>query len=289
MKVRHLHSQPDPGVKRALGAISHHLLPVALGTMAAGWLATDSSAAEPAGLRYEAPTPAEELKGLEDPTILKRRLWLETEWNKYRDGRNDVEETLGGLWAWGLSAHQDWGVRLKVPYDWHVAGDAVGDSDDQGLGDIKVATGPAFRFGESWRLAGGLELRTPTADEDLGGNDWRLQEFVAAAWDANRWLTLSPSVEYNQSLAELHDVPPQHYLEMYAPATWLLPHHWSVTTQYEAKVDFEADNHVTHSGKFMVAKQFNRPPLGLALSIKRPFDSGEKEFQVNFIITYYFR
>jgi len=62
-----------------------------------------------------------------------------------------------------------------------------------------------------------------------------------------------------------------------------------MTAQYEIKVDFEADNDVTHSGKVLVAKQFKTAPIGLALSIKRPFDSGEKEFQVNFILTCYFR
>ena len=40
----------------------------------------------------------EEFKSLEDPTVLKRRIWSDTEWNKFRDGSNDLEETLGTLW-----------------------------------------------------------------------------------------------------------------------------------------------------------------------------------------------
>ncbi len=59
--------------------------------------------------------------------------------------------------------------------------------------------------------------------------------------------------------------------------------------QYELKVDFENDNYVTHSAKFLVAKQLDKPPLGFAISIKESFNGGDKEFQVNFIITYYFR
>ena len=129
----------------------------------------------------------------------------------------------------------------------------------------------------------------PTAADDLGDNDWRLQEFWAGAWDATQWLTLSPSAEYNHSIAELGDAPPQSYLEMYFPATFLLPQQWAVTARYEAKVDFENDNYVTHSAKLLVAKQLDAPPLGLALSIKKPFDGGEKQFQINLIITYYFR
>jgi hypothetical protein len=129
----------------------------------------------------------------------------------------------------------------------------------------------------------------PTAADNLGDDVWGLQEFGAVAWDATPWLTLSPSVEYNESVAEVHGAPPKNYVEMYFPATFLLPHQWAVVPQYEAKVNFEDGNYVTHSVKLLVAKQLDSPPLGFALSIKRSFDGGEKEFQVNFILTYHFR
>jgi hypothetical protein len=279
----------QPGIRLADNAISNQLLVVALGTIAAGLLGTASYAAEPAGGGADEQTISEELKALEDPTILLRRVWLETEWNKYRDGHSRVEETLGGFWAWRVSTNQDWAVRLKVPYEWNIAGDAPNESDEHGLGDIKVATGTAFRLGETWRVGGGLELRTPSAADNLGDNVWGLQEFGAVAWDPTRWLTLSPSAEYNESVAEVHNAPPKHYLELYFPANFLLPRGWSVTPRYEAKVDFENDNYVTQSAKLVVAKQFDSPPLNFALSIKRQFDGGEKEFQLNFIITYFFR
>jgi hypothetical protein len=64
-------------------------------------------------------TIAQELKSVEDPTLLKRRSWLDTEWNRFRDGSSDIEETLGVLWSWRVSSTQDWAVRLKLPYDWH--------------------------------------------------------------------------------------------------------------------------------------------------------------------------
>jgi hypothetical protein len=38
-----------------------------------------------------------------------------------------------------------------------------------------------------------------------------------------------------------------------------------------------------------VAKELENVPLSFVLSAKRDFDSGEKEFQVNFAITYFFR
>ena len=260
----------------------------ALGAAVAVWLTTDLYAAQPAAADEQ--TITEELKAVEDPTILKRRAWLETEWNTFKDDSHNIEEILGGLWAWRVSSNQDWAVRLKLPLEWHVAGDAAGDSDKAGFGDIKLATGTAFRLGESWRAGGGLELRAPSGTEhDLSDNVWRLQEFGAVAWDATKHLVLSPSFEYNESLAEEPGAPPQHFLEMFFPATCLLPRHWSATARYEAKVDFETDNTWTHSAKFAVAKNLERAPVSFVLSIKKPFDGGAKDFQVNFIATWYFR
>src|SRR5580765_3361524 len=139
---------------------------------------------------------SEELKANEDPTILKRGAWLDTEWNKYRDGSNNVDETLGVLWAWPVSTNQDWAARLKIPYRFHSAGDAPDDADDHGIGDIRVATGTAYRLNEAWRVGGGLELRAPSgAGDRLSENVWKIQEFGAIAWDATDWLTLSPSFE----------------------------------------------------------------------------------------------
>lgn len=259
------------------------------GTIAATWLAPALYAAEPASGSVDEAIIKQELKELEDPTIFVRRVWLETEWNKYTDGSSHVEETLGGFWAWPISANQDLGVRLKVPYEWHTAAEGSGQSDEHGLGDIKVAAGTGFRLSETWRVAGGLELRMPTAEQDLGNNNWQLQEIGAVAWDVTPWLTLSPSAEYNQSVVEEHDGSPQHYLEVFFPATFLLPHHWAVSPQYEIKADFENGDYLTHSAKLLVAKQLDNPPLGFALSIKRAFDGGSKEFQANFVITYFFR
>jgi hypothetical protein len=73
------------------------------------------------------------------------------------------------------------------------------------------------------------------------------------------------------------------------PFTFLLPQKWSVTTRYEAKVDFEAYNTWTHSAKLTLAKQLKTPPLSFGFSVKKPFNSGPKDFQLNFILTYHFR
>jgi hypothetical protein len=260
-----------------------------LATTTAGWLAMALPAAESAGAGADDQTIKEELTAREDPTILVRRAWLETQWDHFKDDSDNVELTLGGLWAWGISTNLDWAVRLKVPFEFFFAGDAAGDSDDQGLGDIKLATGTAYRFNESWRAGGGIELRFPTAsDSDLGDNTWRIMEFGTVAWDATRWLTLSPSIEYNQSYEEQQDGTPVHFLEMFFPATFLLPRQWSLTAKYEAKVDFEDDNDWTHTANFAVAKQLTNAPIGFSLSIEKPFDS-EKAFQINLAATYFFR
>lgn len=263
-------------------------LPILVATWAAGLMPAMCSA-ESAAVGASEQTITEEVKAQEDPTIMKRRIWSDTEWSKYKGGRDDILETLGALWAWRVSDSQDWGVRLKVPYEFHFAGDKAGDSDRNGLEDIKLAVGTAFRLSESWRTAVGVEMRFPSAEDNLGSNAWRPQLFGAVAWDVTRRLALSPSFEYNKSVAEVHGAAPQNFLEMYFPVTYVLPRHWAVTARYEAKMDFERDNYWTHSAKFSIIKQLERLPLGFTLSIKKSFDGGDKEFQINFVTTYYFR
>jgi hypothetical protein len=248
--------------------------------------ATDATAEAAAS---EAQIAVERLKSETDPTILTRRVWLETEWNSYRDGSDNVEETLGGLWAWRLTDNADWAVRLKLPYEWHVAGHDPGDSNDNGFGDIKVATGGAQRFSETLSAGGGLELRLPTAEDDLGDDVWKLQEFGTLAWNATRWLLFTPTFEYNQVVAEKRDADPWHILELFAPATFILPHKWSVTARYEARIDFEHDNYVAQSGKLYLSKAFQKVPISLTASIKKPFNTGYKDYQVNFVVTYFFQ
>jgi hypothetical protein len=233
---------------------------------------------------------ADELRSREDPTILKRRIWFETEWNSFKDGSDNIEATLGVIRSWSLSPRQDWAVRLKVPYEGHVTGRTPGDSDAHGLGDIKVAAGTAFRLANTWRAGVGLELRTPSGTEPtLSDNVWRLQEFGAVAWDATRFLTFGSSFEYNQSVAEEADASPQHSLEMFFPTMVVLPAKWSATARYEAKVDFQSDGTWTHSGKVVVGKELQDRPLVLLLSFEKRLDGGDKDFQVNVAMTWFFR
>jgi hypothetical protein len=68
-----------------------------------------------------------------------------------------------------------------------------------------------------------------------------------------------------------------------------LPDRWAVTPRYEVKVDFANGDRVTHSGKLSASKMLEDWPLALTMSIKKTFDGGEKKFQINFVVTHYFR
>ncbi len=231
-------------------------------------------------------TVADELKALQDPTILARRIWLDSEWDKFNDGSSDVLHTLAGVWAWRMSDTQDSGIRLKVPFKMHFAGDANDDFDKQAFGDVEFAMGTAFRLSDTWRAGGGMQLRVPSGTS-ISDNTWRLQQFGAVAWDATSWLTFSPSFEHNYSVAEQRGVAPEHYLELFFPATLLLQSNWAVTAAYEPKIDFENNNALTHSVRLQLAKRLEELPLGFSISIKKPLH-GDKQFQINFVSTYYF-
>ena len=259
-----------------------------LGVVAAAALAGGKlHAADQAPVTSE--TPSADLKELSDPTVLKSRMWLETEWNKFEDGRSVVEETLGTLWAWRVSANQDFAVRLKLPVKFRFGSDDPTVSDIGGLGDIKIAAGTAVRLSDIWRIGGGLDLQMPSGRHDLSDNVWRVQEFLAMGVDITPWLTFSPSAEYNQSFAEEGGASSQHYLETYVPFTFLLPRKWAITLAYENKTDFENGSRFTNRAKIGVAKELENVPLSFALSAKREFDGSDKEFQVNFVVSYYFR
>lgn len=239
------------------------------------------------GQTAEQKTVSEELKALQDPTILVRRIWLDSEWDKFKDGSADLQQTLGGIWAWRMSDKQDWGIRLKVPFSRHFAPDDAADGfDRQGIGDAEFATGTAVRLSDTWRAAGGVQLHAPSGSS-ISSNTWRLQEFGAVAWDATPWLTFSPSFEHNHSVAEERGAAREHYLELYFPATLLMQDHWAVTAAYEPKIDFENNSAWTHSIRLQLAKRLDELPLGFSFSIKKPL-SGDKQFQTNLVMTYYF-
>lgn len=254
--------------------------------IACSWFLTSACTGEPIGAGGEEKTVTTELKALQDPTILIRRMWLESEWNKFKDDSSDLQQTLGGVWAWRISGKADWAVRLKVPFKMHFAGDAADDYDKRGVGDTELAAGTAFRLSDTWRAGGGMQLRMPSGT-DISDNTWRLQEFGAIAWDATPWLTFSPSFEHNHSIAEQRGAAPEHFLELFFPAILLMPSQWALTVAYEPKIDFEKNGAWTHSAKLQLSKRLEELPLGFSLSIKKPFN-GDKEFQVNFISTYYF-
>jgi hypothetical protein len=235
-------------------------------------------------------TAADQLKALnEKRTILQSSVWLDTEWDQFKGGAEEATWTLAGLWAWRVNDREDWAVRLKVPFVYDRSDESSGHADIGGLGDIEVATGTAFRLSNTWRTGGGIELHADTASSPaLGDSVWRLHSSWAVAHDVTNWLTLIPTAEYSHSIAEEHDVESQRYLELSLPATVILPHDWSIGTRYKAKIDFENGDRWTHTADVGVAKRLTTIPIVLSATLEKTFDGGDKKFQVNFTMTYYF-
>src|ERR1700757_2353506 len=55
-------------------------------------------------------TAAEQLKQLNDQTIIGSRIFLDTEWDHFKHGAEKVTWTLAGLWGWRVNECQDWAV-----------------------------------------------------------------------------------------------------------------------------------------------------------------------------------
>ena len=245
-------------------------------------------AAEPSSVD-SAPAAVDQLKALNDQTIIQSSVWLDTEWDQFKHGAEAATWTLGGLWGWRVSDRQDGAVRLKLPIVYDRSDEASGHADIGGLGNIEVATGTAVRLSNNWRKGGGIELHADTASSSaLGDSVWRLHSSWAIAHDITDWLTLTPTAEYSHSIAEEHNVAPQRYLELSLPSTFILPYDWSIATRYKAKIDFENGDRWTHTVGVGVAKRLPNVPVVLSVTLEKQFDGGNKKFQANLTMTYFF-
>ena len=245
-------------------------------------------AAEPSSID-SATAAADQLKALNDRTIIVSSVWLDTEWDQFKHGAEEATWTLGGLWGWRVSDRQDWAVRLKVPFAYERSDKASGHADIGGLGDIEVAAGTAFRLGDRWRTGGGIELHTDTASNPaLGDSVWRLHSGWSIARDVTDWFTLAPTAEYSHSITEEHNVAPQRYLELSLPAIFILPYDWSIDAKYKANINFENGERWTHTVNAGVAKRLSNVPVVLSATLEKQLDGGNKKLQANFTIVYFF-
>jgi hypothetical protein len=230
------------------------------------------------------PTTADELKQLNDPTLLVTHVSLESEWDQFKDGAERANWTLTGLWGWRVSDCQDWAIRFKLPF---VYGRT--DRDTGGLGDVEFGAGTAFRLNHTWRTAGGVELHADTAsDPSFAENVWRLKSGWGIAHDFTDWFTLTANAEYNRSIVEEDDVRPQSYLDMSVPATFILPQHWSVSAKYRTLLDFNNGDRWAHTLTAGIAKRLSHVPVVLSATFEKPLSSGAKRFQVGVTVVYYF-
>ena len=233
---------------------------------------------------------AEQLKALNDQTILNSRVWLDTEWDQFKHGAQEATWTLGGAWAWRVREGQDAIVRLTLPIVYDRSDAASGHAEKGGLGDIEIATGTAFRLTNTWRTGGGIELHCDTATNPaLGDSVWRGVTSWSIAHDFTNWLTATFTAEYDHSFIEANNVSPQRYLELSLPTTVILPRDWSMSASYKLKINFENGNHCKHTFNGGVAKRLSKYPVALSFTMEKPLNGGNKRFQANFTITYYFQ
>jgi hypothetical protein len=234
-------------------------------------------------------TAADELKQLNDPTLLVTHVSLESEWDQFKDGAERVNWTFTGLWGWRVSNCQDWAIRFTLPFAYDRTDRKSGHRSTGGLGDIEFGTGTAFRLNDKWRTAGGVELHADTASDPAFAEDvWRLKWGWGVAHDFTRWFSLTANAEYNRSIAEEDNVRSHSYLDMAVPATFILPQHWSISAKYRTVLDFNNGDRWAHSLTAGIAKRLSKVPLVISATIQRPLSSGAKRFQVGVTVVYYF-
>lgn len=241
------------------------------------------------GTEPPAPQTADELKQLNDRTLLRTYVSLESDWEEFKDGTEEAIWTLTGLWGWHVTDCQDWAIRFKLPFVYERDASGSDHHDTGGPGDVELGTGTAFRLSDKWRTGGGVELHGDTAsDSSFSQNVWRLKWGWAVAHDFTDWFSLTPFADYNRSIAEEENARPQSYLEMSLPATFILPQHWSISAKYQASLDFNNGDRWTHTLTAGIAKRLSRVPLVISATLEKPLGSSTERFKLGVTIVYYF-
>ena len=236
------------------------------------------------------PTTADQLKQLNDETIIRTHVSLDSEWDHFKDSAEKATWTLTGLWAWPVSDSQDWGIRFKLPLSYLRTDQASDDDAIGGVGDAEIGIGTAFRLNDTWRTAVGIELHTDTASDDIFAEKvWRLKYGWGVAHDFTNWLSASFNANYNHSIAERDDVSPQRYLELSLPVTLIFPQAWSISAKFKTDLDFQNDDRWSHMVTAGIAKRLSRVPIVLSATLGKPLSGGTKEFQATVSIVYYFQ
>ena len=241
------------------------------------------------GVEPPRPTTADELKQLNDRTLLATHVSLEFEWDQFKDDSEKGIWTVNGLLGWRVNDWQDWAIRFNLPfvYDRIAGGSDHRDTGD--VSDVEIGTGTAFRLSDTWRTAGGVELHADSAsDPSFAENVWRLKWGWGVAHDFTHWLSLSADADYNHSIAEEDNVRAHSYLEMSVPATFILPQRWSVSAKYRTLVDFNNGDRWVHTLTAGIAKRLSKVPVVLSATFQKPLSSGAKRFQVGVTVVYYF-
>ena len=236
------------------------------------------------------PAVADELKQLNDQTIIGNLVSLGLDWDHFKEGAEKITWTLTGQWAWRVGDSQDWGIRLRLPFAYDRSDQASGHAEVGGVGDAEIGAGTAFRLNDTWRTGGGIDLHADTAsDRAIAERVWRLKLGWGVAHDFTKWLSVAPSADYNHSIAEEHDVRPHRYLELSLPATLIFPKAWSISANYKASVDFENGDRWSHILSAGVAKRLSKVPIVLSATLGKSLSGSAKRFQASVSIVYYFQ
>jgi len=236
------------------------------------------------------PAVADELKQLNDQTIIGNLVSLGLDWDHFKEGAEKITWTLTGQWAWRVGDSQDWGIRLRLPFAYDRSDQASGHAEVGGVGDAEIGAGTAFRLNDTWRTGGGIDLHADTAsDRAIDERVWRLKLGWGVAHEFTKWLSVAPSADYNHSIAEEHDVRPHRYLELSLPATLIFPKAWSISANYKASVDFENGDRWSHTLTAGVAKRLSKVPIVLSATLGKSLSGSAKRFQASVSIVYYFQ
>lgn len=129
-----------------------------------------------------------------DPTLISRRLLTQFEHEDREAGASSSEWSWNARGAFLLQENLAFGLQLDAPWRWV---DRAAESAS-GFGDLEARAGVVGRFSERTRWGLLMNMKLPTASDDLLGDDLvELRPIAALRWEATTWLELGAGVEYS--------------------------------------------------------------------------------------------
>ena len=223
-----------------------------------------------------------------DPTLLSRRILTEVEYQDLKDGEVRGKLQWNLRYAVTLDENVALGFLMNVPFAWAKAQ----GHRESGFGDLELRAGVLEEFAPAWRGGIGLNVKLPTARNDiLGDGIVELRPILALSWDATSRLNLGVNVEYNFTPRD-EGSSSVSALELRLPAAFEFSDRWSAFASYNPRWNFRDGDALRHRMELGLTRVFgSHEDCALSIGVEIPLTRSNEtiDWKCNVGFTWHFQ